>query len=94
MNKESKNTRMTREEERLNEGGREFGHVHEPSQTQEASSRKGLADDVTPITGIRQQAPGRTQEGATASRRGSGTQQSRPPGSMRRKSRQSEKKAA
>lgn len=94
MTQEPKNTRTTRDEERFIESGREFGHIHEPSQTQEASSRKGVADDVTPITGNRRQAPERRRQAATASRRGSGTRQSRPPGSKRRKSRQSEKKAA
>lgn len=94
MNKESKKTRTTCEEERLNEGGREFGHIHEPSQAQEASGRRGLADDVMPNT-RRQQAQGRAQEGVTGSHRGSGTRQSRPPGgAQHRKTRQSERKAA
>src|SRR6185437_3279476 len=90
MTQETKKSRATREEERLNEGGREFGRVHQPSQAEEASSRHGLADDVMPNTGNRQQAPGRQpatgerREGVTESHRGSGTQQSRPPGNAQR----------
>lgn len=97
MTQGTKNSRTTREEKRLNEGGREFGHVHQPSQTEEASSRHGLADDVMPNTRNRQQqapnrqqAPDQRREGVTGSRRGSGTQQSRPPGSTQR----TKKKAA
>jgi hypothetical protein len=30
--------------ERRNEGGREFGHVHQPTQAQQASRNQGLAD--------------------------------------------------
>ena len=99
MTQEAKKSRTTREEERLNEGGREFGRVHQPSQTEEASSRHGLADDVMPNTGKRQQAPHRQQasgerrEGVTGSHRGSGTRQSRPPGNAQH-ARDSEKKAA
>ncbi|GGH01550.1 hypothetical protein [Silvibacterium dinghuense] len=32
------------EHERRNEGGREFGHVHQPTQAQQASRNEGLAD--------------------------------------------------
>lgn len=32
------------EHERRNEGGREFGHVHQPTQAQQASKNQGLAD--------------------------------------------------
>ncbi|MFT4112958.1 hypothetical protein [Silvibacterium sp.] len=32
------------EHERKNEGGREFGHVHQPTQAQQASLNQGLAD--------------------------------------------------
>lgn len=103
MTKETKNSRTTREEERLNEGGREFGRVHQPSQTEEASSRHGLADDVMPNPGNRQQAPNRNRqqapgerrEGVTGSHRGSGTRQSRPPGNAQRtQARPGQKKAA
>jgi hypothetical protein len=94
MNKETKNSNTMRENESKNEGGREFGRVHEPSQTQEASSRRGLADDSMPDSRLRQQTPSQRQEG---SRRGSGTQQSRPPGNTaqgRKKTHQSARKAA
>lgn len=101
MTKETKNSRTTRDEERLNEGGREFGHVHQPSQTEEASSRRGLADDVMPNIGNRQQtpnrqqAPGERRAGVTGSHRGSGTRQSRPPGGAQRaQARHGGKKAA
>lgn len=33
-----------REHERRNEGGREFGHVHQPTQAQQASLNQGLTD--------------------------------------------------
>ena len=36
------------EHERRNEGGREFGHVHEPSQAQQASKNQGMADVSQP----------------------------------------------
>lgn len=32
--------------ERNDEGGREFGHVHEPTQAQQASRNMGLADNT------------------------------------------------
>jgi hypothetical protein len=34
------------EHERRNEGGREFGHIHSPTQAQQASRNEGLADNV------------------------------------------------
>ena len=34
------------EHEKKNEGGREFGHIHEPSQAQLASDNAGEADNV------------------------------------------------
>jgi hypothetical protein len=30
--------------EHRNEGGREFGHIHQPTQAQQASSNEGLAE--------------------------------------------------
>ena len=39
-------TQKTQEHEKKNEGGREFGKVHEPTQAQEASGNSGLADDT------------------------------------------------
>ncbi|MBT9331947.1 hypothetical protein [Paracidobacterium acidisoli] len=42
--KTSKNTTVS-EHEKNNEGGREFGHVHEPTQAQMASKNTGLADN-------------------------------------------------
>ena len=89
MNKESKNTRTMRENEKKNEGGREFGRVHQPSQTQEATNRRGLADDSMSESRLRQHAPSERQE---ETRRGSGTQQSRPPGN--KKAHHGERKAA
>lgn len=95
MTKETKNSRTTRDEERLNEGGREFGHVHQPSQTEEASGRRGLADDVMPNRKSPQPPPGRRRDGVMGSPRGSGTQQSRPPGGAQRaQARHGGKKAA
>ena len=91
MNRDAKNARTMRENERDNEGGREYGHVHQPSQTQEATNRRGLADDSMPGSAPPQQAPGPRQ---VESRRGSGTQQSRPPGNARKREHRREKEAA
>ena len=76
MTEHEKSPRTTRND---NEGGRKFGHVHVPSQTQEASQNRGLADDSMWDVTRRQAPPGR-QEVSPMNRRGSGTQQSRPPG--------------
>jgi hypothetical protein len=32
--------------ERRNEGGREFGHVHQPTQAQQASRNEGMAENT------------------------------------------------
>lgn len=37
-------TANIQEHEKKNEGGREYGRVHEPTQAQEASGNAGLAD--------------------------------------------------
>jgi hypothetical protein len=34
------------EHEKNNEGGREFGHVHQPTQAEQASRNSGEADDT------------------------------------------------
>jgi len=52
-----------------NEGGREFGHVHSPSQTQLASQNRGLADDSMRDDSRRKTPPGNREAGAM-SRRG------------------------
>jgi hypothetical protein len=44
--KSAENANTTSEHERRNEGGREFGHVHQPTQAQQASKNRGLADDA------------------------------------------------
>ncbi len=41
MTNESKKPIPSSEHERKNEGGREFGHVHEPTQAQQASRNEG-----------------------------------------------------
>jgi hypothetical protein len=43
MTNESKKPIPSSEHERKNEGGREFGHVHEPTQAQQASRNEGEA---------------------------------------------------
>lgn len=93
MNRESENARTMRENEKSNEGGREFGRVHQPSQTQEATNTHGLADDVGKDNEPRQQVPGPRQEGRHP---GSGTQQDRPPDTSNgsRRERHAPKKAA
>lgn len=94
MSRDTDKSRTMRGSERKMEGGREFGHVHEPSQAQEASDRHGLADDVMPDSKLRRQAMDPRQEG---SHRGSGTQQSKPPGKSsqgRKRERHDMKKAA
>ena len=44
--KERNQSNPTQEHERKNEGGREFGHVHQPTQAEQASKNHGL--DGTP----------------------------------------------
>ena len=39
-----------KEHERRNEGGRGFGHVHSPTQAQQASRNEGLAENPNPQT--------------------------------------------
>jgi hypothetical protein len=51
------------EHERRNEGGREFGHVHEPTQAQQASRNEGLADNQAARSG--------TEKGLKRAREGS-----------------------
>jgi hypothetical protein len=45
MTTESNKTAASSEHESKNEGGREFGHVHEPTQAQQASKNMGEADN-------------------------------------------------
>jgi hypothetical protein len=71
---EQKNPSGMSEHEKKNEGGREFGHVHEPSQAQQASKNQGLADSKQ-----RQNAPGHEQSGSGSHQRSS-SQQGKPPG--------------
>jgi len=84
MTEHEKSPRTTRND---NEGGREFGHVHVPSQTQEASQNRGLADDSMRDATRRQTPPG-NREGGVTNRRGISTEQSRPPGKTARDRRQ------
>jgi hypothetical protein len=43
----SKQPDPIKEHERRNEGGREFGHVHSPTQAQQASRNEGVAETRT-----------------------------------------------
>ncbi|MGC2163263.1 MAG: hypothetical protein WA634_15245 [Silvibacterium sp.] len=91
MNSEPKNPNATSEHEKKNEGGREFGHVHEPTQAQQASKNQGQAGNQ-PQSG-QQQKTGTQQSGA-GSHQGTGSQQGKPPGNMTKeqpKERQGEK---
>jgi hypothetical protein len=102
MKSEQKNPSTMRDHEMKNEGGRESGHVHEPSQTQQASRKQGLADDTMHETRKQQgqQAPGHQQSGS-GSHQCSSSQQGKPPGSSspgstrdRNREHQSDKKSA
>lgn len=46
MSNESRKPDQSSETDPLNEGGREFGHVHEPTQAQQASVNSGQAGNV------------------------------------------------
>lgn len=94
MNSERKNPSGTSEHERKNEGGREFGHVHEPTQAQQASKNQGMAGNQ-PQSG-KQQGSVQQQSGA-GSHQGTGSQPGKPPGNTnqeQRKTHQEEKKSA
>jgi hypothetical protein len=90
MSSEQKNPSSSSEHEKKNEGGREFGHSHKPSQTQQASRNQGLADNQS----------GQQGGSSSGSHQGSssqqGSQQGRPPGSSQehKKENQSERKSA
>lgn len=90
MKSEQNNPSARSEHERKNEGGREFGHMHEPSQTGQAGNKQGLADDRTRDSRHEQRAPGHEQsssgnrQSSSEDRRGSGSQQGRPPGNASR----------
>jgi len=89
MTEHDKTPKKTRND---NEGGREFGHVHSPSQTQLASQNRGLADDSMRDDSRRKTPPGNREAGAM-SRRGHGAQQSSPPGKTARDKRQHKRAA-
>ncbi|HET8635608.1 MAG TPA: hypothetical protein VFL96_02060 [Acidobacteriaceae bacterium] len=89
MTEHDKTPRTTRND---NEGGREFGHVHVPSQTQEASQNRGLADDSMRDDTRRKTPPGR-REASAMDRRGTGAQRSSPPGKAARDKRQHKRAA-
>lgn len=84
MSSEHKNPGSTSEHEKKNEGGREFGHTHEPSQTQQASRNQGLADNQNRQggTGSHQSGSssgshmGSSSQGGSGSHTGSSSQQS------------------
>jgi hypothetical protein len=83
---EQKNPSGMSEHERKNEGGRESGHVHEPSQAQQASRNQGLADRTGDSRKQQQNAPGQQQSGS-GSHEGSSSQQGKPPGSTQQEPR-------
>lgn len=55
----SKQPDPVKEHERRNEGGREAGHVHSPTQAQQASRNEGLAENPN----IRTMRENRAREG-------------------------------
>jgi hypothetical protein len=94
MNSEQKNPSGMSEHEKKNEGGRESGHVHEPTQAQQVSKNQGVAGN--PPQSGKQQGTGQQQSGA-GSHQGAGSQQGKPPGNVeqeQKKTNQEEKKSA
>jgi hypothetical protein len=51
MNKEN----LSNKPNTMNEGGREFGHVHDPTQAQQASRNQGMADNSSVRSGVAQE---------------------------------------
>lgn len=52
------------EHERRNEGGRQFGHVHSPTQAQQASQNEGMAENPNiPAKGEKKGNENRAREG-------------------------------
>lgn len=85
MKSEHNNPNAKTEHETKNEGGREFGHVHEPNQARMASTNEGLSQDRTTDSRQQQQTPARqsgsgTQHSSSERNRDSASQQDRPPG--------------
>lgn len=85
MKSEHDNPNARTEHERKNEGGREFGHVHEPTQARMASTNQGLSQDRGTDGRHQQQTPAHqsgsgTHHSSSEDNRGSGSQQDRPPG--------------
>lgn len=85
MKSEHDNPNARTEHDRKNEGGREFGHVHEPTQAGMASTNQGLSQDRTTDSRHQQQTPTHqsgsgTRRSSSETDRGSGSQQNRPPG--------------
>lgn len=101
MKSEQKNPSTMRDHEMKNEGGRESGRVHEPSQTQQASRKQGLADDMRERERQQgQNAPGHQQSGS-GTHQSSSPERGKPPGSSppssthdRKKDHQSERRSA
>jgi len=79
MNSENKNPSAKNEQEKKNEGGREFGHVHEPTQAQQASRNQGHAGNQ-PQIGQQQDERMGQQQGGAGTHQGTGSQQGKQPG--------------
>jgi len=88
MSNEQKNPSSMSEHEKKNEGGRESGHVHDPTQAQQASRNQGLAGNP-PQSGQSQRA-GSQQSGA-GSHQGTGSQPGKPPGNVEQEQRKTPK---
>lgn len=92
-----KDTSGMSEHEKKNEGGRESGHVHDPSQAQQASKNQGLADRKTRDAKQTQHTPGQQQGGNTDSQTESHSQPGKSPTHTSQehgKERQPERKSA
>ncbi|HEU4981567.1 MAG TPA: hypothetical protein VFT88_02690 [Acidobacteriaceae bacterium] len=89
MTEHDKTPRKTRND---NEGGREFGHVHSPSQAQLASQNRGLADDSI-RSDVRRKTPLVQHEASAMNPRRNGAQRSSPPGKAARDKRQHKRAA-
>ncbi|MFZ3214772.1 MAG: hypothetical protein WA192_01820, partial [Candidatus Acidiferrales bacterium] len=94
MNSEQKNPNATTEQETKNEGGREFGHVNQPTQSQQASKNQGLAGNQ-PQSGQHQGS--NQQQSGSGKEQGTGSQSNKPPGNAtqeQKKEPQGERKSA
>ena len=99
MSSQNKNPNVGNTQESKHEGGREFGHVHEPTQAQQASRNKGLAANQP--SGNQQPKSEQPQHSGPGTDHRAESQQNKPPGNApqgqrpgQTEDRQREKKSA